>query len=546
MKKIIKYVVVLALSGVLFNSCETTELGLIDDPNALTPSQADPDFYLSAAQVDFTKFVERVGEIMGETVRVENLNNRNYQQAYSPTNFDTAWEEAYQEVLQNIQDMTVLTTESGFTNHTAIGQFIEAYTITLLVDMFGDIPYSEALLAADNLNPALDSGSDVYAAALTLLDNAIANFNAGSSVDPAYDFFYGGDYDKWILACNTLKLRLYKNMGNTAAFNSIISSGNYIQDTADDLQFTWGTNQVQPDTRHPDYADNYTATGGSDYQSIWLMNLMDETNDPRIRYFFYRQNETVPGSDGTEPDEETLDCSLQTPPAHYVAGGFVFCTLPNGYWGRNHGNDAGIPPDGLLRTVPGVYPIAGLFDDSSFSEIGLGSGGGGNGVTPLLLASTVEFWRAEVAAETSVASAKPFLLSAVEMSIDKVISFGTKDPDYDDSFEPTDAEIEAYLTSIDDAFEAATDDESKLNIWGEQFLISLKGNGHDGFNMYRRTGYPTDIEPNLEPDPGSFIRSFLYPATAANTNSSIDQKSTVTEQVFWDTNPASPAFPLGN
>lgn len=80
----------------------------------------------------------------------------------------------------------------------------------------------------------------------------------------------------------------------------------------------------------------------------------------------------------------------------------------------------------------------------------------------------------------------------------------------------------------------------------EQFLVSLKGNGHDGYNMYRRTGYPLDIEPNIEVDPGAFIRSFLYPANAANTNSSIQQKQTVTTQVFWDTNPASPGYPEGN
>jgi hypothetical protein len=43
-----------------------------------------------------------------------------------------------------------------------MGQVMEAYTIVTLVDMFGDIPYSEAL-DPTNLNPKLDAGADVYA-----------------------------------------------------------------------------------------------------------------------------------------------------------------------------------------------------------------------------------------------------------------------------------------------------------------------------------------------------------------------------------------------
>lgn len=545
MKKTIKYIAAFFIAGVLFNSCETTELDLTEDPNALTPAQADPDFYLNVIQEDFARFTESLGETMAEVVRIENMFGRDYQNAYDPANFDNEWEEAYQQILQNIKDMNVLTNEAGLTNHTAMGQFYEAYTISLLVDMFGDVPYSQALQAPEILNPTLDPGADVYAAAIGLLDNAIANFNAGGSVDPQNDFFYDNDYDQWILACNTLKLRLYKNTGNNAAFNSIIAAGNFIEDSADDMQFQWGTNQVQPDTRHPDYADNYTVTGGNDYMSIYLMEIMDLSDDPRIRYYYYRQNATVPGSDGTPPNEETLDCSLQAPPPHYADGGFTFCTLPNGYWGRNHGNDAGTPPDGLLRTIPGVYPVGGLFDDSSFAESGLGAGGGGNGITPILLASTVDFWRAEVATAGGAAAAKPFLLDGIAKSIAKVQTFGSKDPGADLSTAPTEADVDAFLAAIEADFDAA-DDEGKLNIWAEQFLVSLKGNGHDGYNMYRRTGFPTTMEPNLELDPGSFIRSFFYPANAANTNSNIAQKTTVTEQVFWDTNPASPGFPVGN
>lgn len=125
MKNILKYLAAFALTGFLMNSCETVELDLTEDPNALTPSQADPDFYMNAVQEDFARTVESLGETMAEVARIENMFGRNYQNAYNPTAFNNEWEQSYQGVLQNLKDMTVLTTEAGFTNHTAVGQFIE-------------------------------------------------------------------------------------------------------------------------------------------------------------------------------------------------------------------------------------------------------------------------------------------------------------------------------------------------------------------------------------------------------------------------------------
>ena len=92
----------------------------------------------------------------------------------------------------------------------------------------------------------------------------------------------------------------------------------------------------------------------------------------------------------------------------------------------------------------------------------------------------------------------------------------------------------------------ATDMDGKKNILANQFFVSQYGNGLNTYNFYRRTGFPTTLQPNIEANPGGFIRSFFYPANHANTNSNITQKDGVTEPVFWDTNPGSPGFPAAN
>ena len=196
---------------------------------------------------------------------------------------------------------------------------------------------------------------------LVLLDDAIANFSGDAAANPQYDFFYDHDWDQWIKAANTLKMKAYiatrlVDPSAESSFMAIVNSGNYIASSDDDLQFTWGKNEVQPDTRHPRYSASYTSTGGGDYMAIWLMNEMLNTSDPRMVYYYYRQNENTPGFGG-DPDEETLECSLYEPPAHYA--GFPYCGLQDGYWGRDHGNDLGIPPNGFLRTLAGVYPAGG-------------------------------------------------------------------------------------------------------------------------------------------------------------------------------------------
>ena len=545
MRKIIKYIAVVFVSGVLFNSCESTELNLTADPNALTPSQANPDFYLNGAQQRFAEVVEELGEYGAEVVRIENMGTRNYQNAYSPATFDDPWEFAYQETLKNLRDMNTLAEEAELFYHIGMGQVMEAYLVTQLVDYFGNIPYSEALQAPEILNPNVDAGEDVYAAALVLLDEAIVNFGRTSAALPQNDFFYNGNAQGWIKAANTLKLRLYLNTGNTAAFNSIVDAGNYIQTNADDFQFRWGSNAIQPDTRHPQYNEDYTNQGVEEYQSIWLMNLMQTSNDPRIRFLFYRQSPTTPGAPGVAPNEVDLACSLTTAPAQYVAGGYPYCSLPNGYWGRNHGNDEGVPPDGFLKTAPGVYPVGGQYDDGSFAETGLGTGGGGAGITPMLLASSVDFWRAELLIGSNPTAARPLILSGIRKSIDKITSFGTLDSDADLSVGPTPVDELTFIATLATEYDDA-EGTDKWNVLADQLFVSLKGNGHDGFNFYRRTGYPDDLEPNLEPNPGAFIRTFFYPAIAASNNQFVVQKTTVTEQVFWDTNPASPAFPPAN
>ena len=573
MNKILRKITLIFAAGAIATSCETTELDLTVSPNELSPTQSDPNLLLNSIQLAYASNQHTLSESVGELTRIEYFFGRNYFNALPGNTLNAVWARTYSSsftfpgngavdvgILTNLQALEQIDAETDvdYSFHIGLGKLMYAHSLFQLVDMVGEAAFSQAGNPAEFPAPVLDSGQDVYAGAFALLDEAEALLASGPDTQGATDMFYGGDTSKWIRAINSIRLRSYKNTNNKAAFDAIIAGGNYIASSDDDFQFGYGVSELQPSDRHPVYEDAYTPTGSGPYRSNWLMNLMLQNDDPRIRYYFYRQADGVPGAidvngNAVPPNEETISCSLFVPPPHY--DGFVYCSVDNGYWGRSHGNDEGGPPDGFLKAAPGVYPVAGRFDDSQFNDVdavtgvnvapgvGLGQGGGGAGITPIILASYVDFWIGEMAASDAERSAA--MRAGIEKSIAKVQSFGALDTSADLSFEPTEADVTAYIDGIIADFDAASGDD-KENLFAEQYFVTLYGGAFESYNYYRKTGFPTTVAPNWEPDPGIFPRTYLLPQNEVLNNPNLTQRTDNNTQVFWDTNPAGPAFPPAN
>ncbi|MFP2996180.1 SusD/RagB family nutrient-binding outer membrane lipoprotein [Spongiivirga sp. MCCC 1A20706] len=557
MKKFLKYITVAVIAGGIFTSCETTELDGRISPNDLAADQADPNLLLNSVQLAYVSNMDVLSDLGAELTRIDYMGGRNYFNNYPGSTLNGVWSRTYSSgvndpgagvsvgMFTNVATLQEIdaASETDYSFHIAVGQTLKAHMLLLLVDFVGEAALSEAGQPVEFPAPNLDAGADVYAGALQLLSEAEALFAAGPATQGATDMFYGGNTGNWIRLINSLRLKAYITTGNTAAFNTVIANNNFISDSSADFEFQYGTSELQPDTRHPDYAADYTPSGANIYQSNWLMEYMLDNNDPRIRYYFYRQQNATPGADAA-PNEETLACSLVPPPPHYINGGFTYCSVPQGYWGRSHGNDEGTPPDNFTRTAVGVYPAGGRFDDDSFGSVGLGLGGGGAGIEPIILASYIDFWRAEAA--TSETEKAAFLRSGLEKSIAKVQGFGSLDGSADATFAPSGTDVNGFIDLVVAAYNDADPGDDKENILAQQYWVALFGGATEAYNYYRRTGYPNTLLPNWEPDPGVFPRSFLYPQNEVITNSNLTQKETLTEQVFWDTNPAGPAFPSAN
>ena len=542
MKHINKLFIVLAVF--LISSCSLTELDKLDNPNAVTPDNAETGLFFNAIQLDFKDFFMDGNDLSSRVVRQLAMTGGNvYENAFAATGFNFMWNTAYADLFPDLDQLITLTETEGseIPHYAGAAKIMKAYVLMTLVDMFGDVPYSQAGQGVSVPSPTADNQADIYNAALELLNAGIADMEKDSPAIPSSnDLFYGGDATQWAKLGNTLKIKWYLNVGSGSGANGsdiAAAAGNAITSSDDDFEFPFSSQRDIPDSRHWWYQDGYE-NGAGIYQSNYFMwSLREEKGiiDPRIRYYFYRQDL----SPTSEIDNFTLDCTGLSAPLHYGVNQ-PFCHVGDGYWGRDHGNNDGIPPDDTRRSVAGVYPAGGLFDtdQGASSANGGADGAQGAGIAPIMLSSFTHFMLAEAALTRSTGGdARAMLEMGVRQSISKVMNFGS-DQAAGSGFEPTADDVEAYVAYVMNAYDGASSDGDRLNIIMKEYHIALWGNGMEAYNGYRRTTYPDDLQPTLEPNSGDFPRLMYYPADYLNLNANIGSQRDLTEQVFWDTNPA--------
>ncbi len=557
MKKFKLYI--LSVIMVIVSSCE---LDLLDDPNVVTPDSTNPDFLLTQVELNLATFFANTSTFGMEMSRLLNSSQRGatYDAMYQPSTFNGTWTSAYSTTLINSKTLIEIAEESQLFSHAGIAKIIQAYVLMVLVDYFGDVPFSEAL-DPDTFNPNADSGADIYAAALDLLNEAISDLNNEETLAVPNTIYYGSNMDNWKKLANTLKLRYYITTrlvsANSAAINTLLEEVDdefsIINSDSESFRFAYGTNIANPDSRHPRFVNNYT-TGGNDYMhNFFMWHMIEEgpvktMEDPRLRYYFYRQV----GENPTDVNELTCIGSIDQKPAWYDDN-MTYC-LPThllttgtdrGYWGRDHMDNSGIPPDGQTRTVWGLYPVGGRYDDNSFSptnNILLGNQGGG--IQPIMMQEYVDFMMAEASLMIPGVNGNPrdFLRSAIEKSMESVRNFainsreaGTIAEFEDDNSIDWEDLVEDYITEVLAIYDAAGSDDERLEVIAREYWIALHGSGNEAYNLYRRTGKPGDVQPAVTvTDPGAYYLSMKYPDNYVNRNRNASQKPSNVVRVFWD------------
>ncbi|MDI9308899.1 MAG: SusD/RagB family nutrient-binding outer membrane lipoprotein [Limnohabitans sp.] len=292
MKKtiILKKIGLIALLPVLLSSC-SRELDINIDPNV--PSDAPLKNLLASPEVNLAYTLGGNINRMSSSVMQYYAGHRAQPLEYGQYNItsastDNLWTAMYNTAM----DLKLIENKAKSTNSTVylgISQILTAYTFSVTTDLFGDIPYTEALKGTLNITPKYDKQQDIYPSLISLIDQGIANVKANQGLKPTTDdLIYGGNIVKWERFGNSLKLRLYNHLSKRSsnasdALNFLNTNPILINDSADDAKLTF---LVANNNSNPIYQFDELSGRKDNAVCATLVNKMSALSDPRSTLYF--------------------------------------------------------------------------------------------------------------------------------------------------------------------------------------------------------------------------------------------------------------------
>ena len=183
-----------------------------------------------------------------------------------------------------------VTLGNGF--YRAIGMFMKAYNYQTLVDLYNNVPYTQALKGTGVSNPAYDGGKAIYDDLSKKMDTAISLFKLAASGNTAIqgDIMFSGNATSWYKLANTVKLRLLLRQsevnGAAAKTQAAALTGGFLTANA-------GINPGYVNSvgkRSPFFESNYNSAGAYS-QDLYRagqygVNFYTAHNDPRLSRFY--------------------------------------------------------------------------------------------------------------------------------------------------------------------------------------------------------------------------------------------------------------------
>jgi hypothetical protein len=305
MKKKIQYLVIILVAVV--SSCE-----LPDNIDPKYPKVISPESVFTSALVALDSIIGDINvndnisrllvQYQSEVTYVQE-SRYNFQDRQIP---DTYWGVLYRDVLMNLKDSkekleaTDIPTEVEIgkkKNKLAIINICEVYAYQILIDAFGDVPYSEALMGAENSRPKYDDAFTVYKDLVAKLSSAINDLNSNYDGFGLADVLYDGDVDLWKKFGASLKLRIGMRLADVPASNSAaivneaIASGVFTDQSESAILKYIG---VVPLVNS--YYNEFVILARKDFcPTNTIMDMMNTLNDPRRDIWFTKYDDEYVG-----------------------------------------------------------------------------------------------------------------------------------------------------------------------------------------------------------------------------------------------------------
>lgn len=199
---------------------------------------------------------------------------------YRPDAFTAHFDGLYSGPLADLQ--SIIDKADNPSNMMAAAMTMKAYYFAILTDMWGEVPYSEALSVDRSTTPKYDTQADIYTGIVADLKIAAAMFGQADDLGVG-DIIYAGDTDKWKKFANSLRARYlnrgkHKNPAFATELSALLSNpADLIASNAENAQFSYPDATVNS---NPLYSNKYNNTRNDHAVSETMVNLM--TGDPRL------------------------------------------------------------------------------------------------------------------------------------------------------------------------------------------------------------------------------------------------------------------------
>ena len=314
---------------ITFTRCDDF-LDVNADPD--NPTVSTPSLTLPVAQQTFLELNSNSMNYLGNfmvynwaTPSNWSANENVMRYNFTNTTNDEIFETSYGTIFKDLA--YVETFEDGTKDYTAfkvISNVIKGFQYQYLVDLYGDIPYTEANFRGENRTPAYDDARTIYKDLVDKLTTAASDAvnTPANAVNPgSQDIIFGGDMTLWAKLANTVKLRYLIRLSN-AGEDAFITS-EIAKITANGAGF------IENDAfGNPGYSDNdnkqnpfwdylgsdptlTTRNDRNDYTvaSDFTLAYLTDTNDPRLEQIY---SETDGGGYKGAPQTTTLPATLFT------------------------------------------------------------------------------------------------------------------------------------------------------------------------------------------------------------------------------------------
>jgi hypothetical protein len=409
-----------------------------------------------------------------------NMTDRNIPYGY--------WVNIYRDVLSDLKEARTLvdavdaqsaSAQAVKDNQLAIITVLEVYAWQVLVDGFGNIPYSEALLGGENFKPTYDDASGIYSDLITRLGAAVNSITVSEGSFGAGELVFNGDMGMWSKFGASLMLRLGMRLADVDASLSQSTVAAALTAGVFNTAGESASLNYPGVTPHVGFFYNhFEIDGRADYlPTSQIVDYMVALNDPRLEYWYTQ-----------------------------YGGSYV---------GATYGLDGAQSYNNYSNFSP-------VFLDAQFPAV-------------LMDYAEVEFLLAE-AAERNYAvggTAAEHFDNAVTESINSWYNINTEL-----GYTVTTPDVATYLSTVDYATLRAT--QSWQQVIGEQKWLGLYNRGVEAWAEWRRLDYPVLPAPEGLTAADMPVRYF-YPIRESQLNKSNVEAAgsaiggdAISTKLFWD------------